>query len=90
VKGRHTKRFQRNKGRDHRGHSSFSLITNDPGRTLDLEIDIGPQPADSMHHQFEMEIRDQWVNAFRMLINGALSPPPPPPPGLDLNRNTYV
>ena len=67
-KGQHTKRFQRNKGRDNRDHSSFSVITVDPERTLDLEVDIGPQPNDTLHGQFEREQRDKWVDAFDTLI----------------------
>jgi|TARA_B110000091_G_C13701333_1_gene426421 hypothetical protein len=69
VKGQHTKRFQRQKGRNNRSHATFSLITSDPDRTLDLEVDLGPQPADTMHHQFETDKRDEWVNALRLLID---------------------
>ena len=66
--GQHTARFHRRKGRSDRGHSSFSIITTDPDRTLDLEIDMGPNPADTLHTKYEKEQRDKWVDAFQTLV----------------------
>ena len=63
--GQHTKRFQRNKGREGRDHSSFSIITDDVERTLDLEVDLGPIGGGE---QCEMDVRSLWVKSLRMLV----------------------
>ena len=63
--GQHTNRFQRNKGREGRDHSSFSIITDDTERTLDLEVDLGPIGGGE---QCEMDVRNLWVKSLRMLV----------------------
>ena len=78
VTGQETGVFHRRKGRDARAHCSFSFITNDPERTLDLEVDLGPGIPDAAGRALEQEARDAWVLAFTALLQGRLANSTPP------------
>ena len=83
VSGKKTAVFQRQHNWQDKTHNTFSIITTDPERTLDLEVDFGSAIATTRRQQRrERNARDAWVEKFALLVQlrnmpGMGKPPPP-------------
>ena len=88
TSGKKTSVFRRQHNWGAITHNAFSIITRDPERTLNLEVDLG-SALDVNPNQIarEQKLRDIWVDKFNLLVqldkDHAHPPPPPNQPPLN-------